>query len=107
MLLTLKKLGYQADIANNGLEVIEILKQNDYNLVLMDVQMPQIDGLEATQWIRHNLVIQPYIIAMTANAMEGDRETCLNAGMDDYITKPLKIESLEKALNNIILNEIV
>jgi PAS domain S-box-containing protein len=97
-LLTLKKLGYQANVVNNGLEVIEAVKSSDYDVIFMDVQMPQLDGLQATQWIRQNISPQPCIIAMTANAMEGDRQICLDAGMNYYLTKPIKKESLEKAL---------
>ncbi len=98
-LFTLKKLGYQAELANNGLEVIEILQQKHYDLILMDVQMPEMDGLAATKWIRKNLNQQPRIIAMTANAMEGDRQLCLEAGMNDYLTKPINLEKLKQALN--------
>ncbi len=82
--------GYEADIAHNGEEAVEALKHKTYDLVLMDVQMPRMDGLEATRRIRSNSRIQqPYIVAMTAHAMQGDREECLLAGMDDYIRKPI------------------
>jgi len=95
----LERLGYQADIAANGFEVAAALRLQPYDLVLMDVQMPEMDGLEATRLIRAMKDIrQPYIIAMTAFAMKGDREECLSAGMDDYIAKPVKIEELEAAL---------
>lgn len=100
-LLTLKKLNYQADIANNGLEVISAVQSQNYDVIFMDVQMPKMDGLQTTQWIRQNLSIQPYIIAMTANAMEGDRQICLDAGMNDYISKPIKVESIKQALETI------
>ncbi|BAQ59629.1 circadian input kinase A [Geminocystis sp. NIES-3708] len=102
-LLTLQKLGFQADVVNNGLEVIEAVKFNHYDVIFMDIQMPQLDGLQTTHWIRQNLSIQPCIIAMTANAMEGDRQICLDAGMNDYISKPVKRESLEKVLNQLII----
>jgi len=96
----LKKLGYQADIVNTGREAVDALSRKDYNLILMDMQMPEMDGLEATQIIRQNAVKQPVVIALTANTMPGDREECLKAGMNDYISKPLKtnelIEKLEK-----------
>ncbi|MGY6528332.1 MAG: CBS domain-containing protein [Cyanobacterium sp.] len=98
--LSLKKIGYQCDIVTNGLEVIEAIKQVDYDVIFMDIQMPEMDGLEATRWIRQNSVHQPRIIAMTANAMEGDRSICLQAGMNDYITKPLDLDELTKALNS-------
>ena len=99
-LLTLDKLGYRADVAGNGIEVIEALNRQSYDVVFMDVQMPEMDGLTATkeickQWTK----ARPRIIAMTANAMQGDREMCLNAGMDDYISKPIRIEELKRALN--------
>src|SRR5205085_5609 len=78
----LERLGYRADVAGNGLEAIEALERQGYDLVLMDVQMPELDGLEATRQIRGRgtLLEQPRIIAMTANAMQGDREVCLAAG---------------------------
>ncbi len=100
-LLSLKQLGYQADVANNGLEVIEALERQSYDLVLMDVQMPEMDGLTATTEIcqRWSPDERPYIIAMTANAMQGDREICLDAGMDGYISKPVRIPELKDALS--------
>jgi len=100
-LITLQKLGYHADIANNGLEVLEILRKQHYDVVLMDVQMPEMDGLVATQEIIKEWSIEqrPWIIAMTANAMQGDREICLAAGMNDYITKPIRREELARILD--------
>ncbi len=97
----LQRLGYRADVAANGLEVVGALQRQAYDVVLMDVQMPELDGLEATRRIRLELPdkAQPYIIAMTANAMQGDREICLAAGMDDYVSKPIRIESLVSALS--------
>jgi signal transduction histidine kinase/CheY-like chemotaxis protein/HPt (histidine-containing phosphotransfer) domain-containing protein len=99
-LLLLEKLGYRADVAANGLEAIEAVERQDYDVVLMDVQMPEMDGLEATGRIRGHpsLLAQPRIIAMTANAMEGDRAACLAAGMDDYISKPIPLQELAAAL---------
>jgi CheY-like chemotaxis protein len=96
----LKRLGYEADLAANGLEVIDALLRQPYDLVLMDVQMPELDGLETSRYIRNNLPEdnQPYIIAITANAMEEDRQDCLQAGMNDFIRKPFKIEDLTTAL---------
>ncbi len=94
-----KLLGYKTDIAGNGLEALEALKRKDYDLIFMDIQMPQMNGYEATRIIvEHSKVDRPLIIAMTANAMTGDREKCFEAGMDDYITKPMKIEVLVKVI---------
>lgn len=101
----LKNLGYTADLANNGQEAIAALRQHSYKLVLMDVQMPVMDGLEATQVIRKAqapgeefYARDIRIVAMTANAMTGDRELCLSVGMDDYITKPLRPDTLKGIL---------
>ncbi len=90
----LGKLGYNPDIAQDGKEVLEEVSQLNYDLILMDVQMPEMDGLEATRMIRLCLSVQPIIVAMTANTMQGDREECLRAGMDDYISKPVHINEL-------------
>lgn len=99
----LERAGYRADVATNGLEVLEILRRQKYDLVLMDVQMPEMDGLEATRSIcqEWNEDSRPRIIAMTANAMAGDREICLKAGMDDYISKPIRFQELLKVLENL------
>ncbi|MBT1710035.1 response regulator [Fulvivirgaceae bacterium PWU5] len=94
----LAKLGYQADVVSNGKEVIEAFIKMKYDLILMDIQMPEMDGLEATQKIRTLSGTQPLIIAMTANAMQGDREMCLQAGMDDYISKPINLDQLVSTL---------
>ena len=96
----LERLGYRADVAGNGLESIEAIERQFYDVVLMDVHMPVMDGIEATVQIRHDFdkARHPYIIAMTADAMQGDREKCLEAGMDNYITKPVRIEDLINAL---------
>ncbi|ELS32677.1 MULTISPECIES: MASE1 domain-containing protein [Pseudanabaena] len=95
-----ERLGYTVDIANNGLEVIAMMRSQTYNVVFMDIQMPEMDGLETTAKILEdwNLNSRPRIIAMTANAMSGDREECLAAGMDDYLSKPIQIEQLLAAL---------
>jgi signal transduction histidine kinase/CheY-like chemotaxis protein len=90
----LGKLGYNPDIALDGKEVLEEVSKVNYDLILMDVQMPEMDGLEATRMIRLCLNVQPIVIAMTANSMAGDREACLQAGMDDYISKPIHLEEL-------------
>ncbi|HPM27306.1 MAG TPA: response regulator, partial [Methanothrix sp.] len=99
-LAMLKHLGYKADLAGNGREVLSSLEQKAYDVILMDIQMPEMDGLEATRFIRTRLpsASQPRIIAMTAFAMKGDREQCLAAGMDDYIGKPVKMEELKRVL---------
>ncbi|HNX08809.1 MAG TPA: PAS domain S-box protein [Methanothrix sp.] len=94
----LERLGYHADIAANGQQVLEALKRTSYDIVLMDVQMPEMDGLEATRRIRITQGHQPYIIAMTAHAMKGDREVCLDAGMDDYVSKPVRLQELQAAI---------
>lgn len=96
----LERMGYRADVAANGLEVIESLQRQPYDVVLMDVQMPNMDGVEATQQIREIWSVdrQPTIIAMTANALTGDREKYLAAGMDHYISKPVRIQELLNAL---------
>jgi CheY-like chemotaxis protein/nitrogen-specific signal transduction histidine kinase len=97
----LKRIGYQADIVMNGLEAIERLQHHDYDVILMDLQMPKMDGMEATRRILAEFPGHrcPTIIAMTANALEGDRQECLDAGMHDYVTKPVKIEQLAHALS--------
>jgi CheY-like chemotaxis protein len=99
-LSVLHKLGYRADIANNGLEVVKALEQKVYDLVFLDVQMPEMDGLEAARQIceRWSPERRPAIVAMTGNALMGDREKCLAAGMDDYISKPVRIAELQGAL---------
>jgi CheY-like chemotaxis protein len=96
----LQQMGYQADVVTNGLEAIQALERQLYDLILMDVQMPEMDGLEATRQIvrRWTKTKRPWIVAMTANAMQGDREMCIQAGMDDYIAKPIRIEELVEAL---------
>jgi GAF domain-containing protein/CheY-like chemotaxis protein len=98
----LQQMGYRADVAANGIEAIEAVERQTYDVVLMDVQMPEMDGLEASrritaEWQAHE---RPRIVAMTANAMQGDREQCLAAGMDDYLTKPIRIDALVDALLN-------
>jgi GAF domain-containing protein/CheY-like chemotaxis protein len=95
----LQQMGYRADLASNGIEAVESVGRQSYDVVLMDVQMPEMDGLEATRRITARWPEKrPRIIAMTANAMQGDRETCLAAGMDDYVVKPIRVEALVEAL---------
>ncbi|MFO1398068.1 MAG: GAF domain-containing protein [Burkholderiales bacterium] len=96
----LQQMGYRADLASNGIEAIESVERQRYDVVLMDVQMPEMDGLEAARRINARFPNgqRPRIVAMTANAMQGDREMCIAAGMDDYITKPIRVERLTEAL---------
>jgi len=100
----LSQMGYRADVAGNGLEAIQAVERQPYDVILMDVQMPEMDGLEATRQICARWAAgerqgpRPRIIAMTANAMQGDREMCLEAGMDDYLSKPIRVEELVAAL---------
>jgi CheY-like chemotaxis protein len=100
-LAMLDRLGYRADVAGNGAEVLKTLQRQFYDVILMDAQMPEMDGLEATREVRRsfNPVCQPRIIALTADAMKEDRERCLAAGMDDYVSKPIQVNELISALN--------
>lgn len=95
----LKKLGCIADIAQNGRETVHMLSEGEYDLIFMDIQMPEVDGLEATRLIRTNDDInQPYIVAMTANVMQEDRDVCRAAGMNDFVAKPVRLEEVSNAL---------
>ncbi len=102
----LNKLGYHPELANNGVEVLEKLNDGFYDLIFMDISMPEMDGMEATQIIRNSFEKQPLIIAMTANAMAEDKEACLKAGMDDYISKPFKIEGLMLLLEKLRISNL-
>jgi PAS domain S-box-containing protein len=99
----LEHIGYYADVASDGSEVLERLKQQSYDIIFMDVQMPNMDGIETTRHIRSTFPAdrQPWIIAMTAHAMEGDRDICLAAGMNDYVDKPVQLNDLSHALHNV------
>jgi CheY-like chemotaxis protein len=94
----LVKLGYHPTLVSNGKEVLEHVEQNSYDLIFMDVQMPEVDGLEATRIIRRHGGMQPVIVAITANVMKDDRDACFAAGMDDYLSKPIKLEALVELL---------
>ena len=102
-LALLDRLGYSADVASNGREALEALERQTYDVVLMDIQMPELDGLEASRRIceRWPADERPRIVAMTANAMPEDREACLAAGMDDYVAKPIRPEILAEALGQV------
>ena len=106
--IVLKKMGYVVDVANDGLEAINTLETMDYDVVLMDMQMPNVDGLEATRRIRMQTSTaknpQIPIIAMTANAMQSDKERCLQAGMNDFISKPINVDDLQAVLNKTLLS---
>lgn len=106
----LNLMGYQVDAVENGREVLEILGEKDYDIILMDVQMPEMDGIEATEKIIETIFLekQPRVIALTANAMSGDRDICLKAGMVDYMAKPVKLKELQKMIEKwgaVILEE--
>jgi CheY-like chemotaxis protein len=101
LVLMLKRLGPSADVVNNGAEAIAACHHRIYDLVLMDIQMPEMDGLEATQSIRkeYSSGQQPLIVAVTANVLQEDLERCLAIGMDDYMGKPIRLEKLVKLLS--------
>ena len=98
-LSVLQKLGYGASLAINGLEALKALDKDDYDLIFMDCQMPEMDGYEATRQIRAGKWHQPRIIAITANIMHGDDEICRGAGMDDYMSKPVRTENLREIID--------
>ncbi len=102
LLLMLTHLGYTADMVTNGKEAIQALEGQPYDLVFMDIQMPILDGLRAAQTIRQNSTdnVHPYIIAITAYADRFDRETCINAGMNDYLSKPATLDDIRVAIQS-------
>ncbi|HGG57507.1 MAG TPA: response regulator, partial [Nannocystis exedens] len=103
--LSLERLGYRADVASNGLEAIEAVKAVDYDIVFMDVHMPELDGLDATRRIRADVSLrQPYIAALTANATVQDHMACREAGMDDYLSKPFRLRDLRVVLKRLALS---
>lgn len=101
----LEKIGYQADVAANGTEVLQALERQDFDLILMDIQMPEMDGLETSKKIRKKWPNGPKIIALTAYALEGDRDECLDVGMDDFISKPVRLEELQSKLNQLRIDQ--
>jgi len=105
----LNKIGQRVDIAANGKEVLNSLERQNYEIIFMDVEMPEMDGIEATKVIRKKWPPekQPYIVAVTAYALEGDRERCINAGMDDYLAKPVNLENLKSILAQIARRAIL
>ncbi|MGH7328217.1 MAG: response regulator, partial [Polyangiaceae bacterium] len=105
VLQQLRRLGYVADVAGDGREALDAVRMSRYDLVLMDCVMPEVDGFEATRQIRaseERSAGHVAIVAMTANAMEGDREACLRAGMDDYIAKPVRIAQLRRIVERYV-----
>ena len=94
----LGRMGHNADVAGDGRQAVEKYAAKQYDLVLMDVQMPEMDGIAATRAIRSSALEQPVIIALTANAFESDRQTCLDAGMDDFLIKPISKAALISAM---------
>lgn len=106
ILKILNKLGYNPDLAENGVRAIEEARQKQYDIILMDMQMPEMDGLEASRFIRENFEWQPIIIALTANTMQGDQEACINCGMNDFISKPVRLEEITSKLEKWALARI-
>ncbi|MCL4396589.1 MAG: response regulator, partial [Chloroflexi bacterium] len=107
--LMLERLGYRADVAGNGLEVLQAFRRQRYDVVLMDIQMPEMNGIECTQNLRRTLQprIQPRIVALTANALDGERDEYLAAGMDDYLSKPVNVLQLREALERCMQLEMI
>jgi two-component system CheB/CheR fusion protein len=105
-LFMLKKFGCHVDIANNGIQVLALLEKQTYDVILMDVQMPEMDGLTATKMIRQSSQYQPYIIALTANALDEDQKKCLDVGMNDYLRKPIILAKLTDALEKFLNSQV-
>lgn len=101
MVQMLDRLGYTADCVSNGLEAVQAMRRQDYEAVLMDVQMPKLDGISAVRQIRQDLMksCQPYVIALTGRALPEEQAECLQAGMNDCLIKPIRLEALLEALN--------
>ena len=102
--IVLGQFGYFPIIASNGIVAINICSSHDFDLILMDILMPEMDGLETTRYLSKTLINQPYIIDLTATSMPEARQQCINSGMNDYLTKPLKFENLIAAVKNMISN---
>jgi CheY-like chemotaxis protein len=102
----LQNLGYLPTLVENGQEAVAMARDRHFDMILMDMQMPEMDGLEATRIIRKTLQNQPVVIALTANTMQGDQQDCLNAGMDDYISKPVNLDELVKKLEKWALHKM-
>jgi CheY-like chemotaxis protein len=101
-LMALRGLGYQADVAADGIEVLKALERKSYDVILMDVHMPELDGLKTTQRIRLNPTLyQPYIIALTATAKDEDHQDCLAAGMNAYLEKPIRPKTIAELLKQV------
>jgi len=103
---SLKKYNYEVDIANNGIEAIERFREKRYDVILMDIMMPVMDGLEATLKIREieksqNIKVRTPIVALTANTMDNDRDKCISYGMDDYLPKPFDVEKMKSIFNDL------
>jgi len=98
-IMMLKRLGYTVDVANNGLEVLAMLEKQFYDLILMDMQMPEMDGVTTTKIIRQSHKHQPQIIALTANALEADRQICIDVGMNDFVAKPIPIQEFKRIIS--------
>jgi CheY-like chemotaxis protein len=96
----LHKLGYETDTASNGIQVLDYFAKKQYNVILMDIRMPEMDGFEAMQNVRQMTIDQPYIVAMTANALTSDKQECLQNGMNDYISKPFYMNDIVEILKN-------
>lgn len=102
LLKIIKNLGYNAEIANNGIEAIEAVKIQKYDLVFMDINMPEMDGLEATDYIVNNMTEKPFIVAVTANASESDKIRCFEVGMNSYLSKPIKLQDIQEEISEFI-----
>jgi len=104
----LLRFGYQTDVVGNGQEAVNTVSKERYDLLFMDVQMPVMDGLEATRQIRSILTREqrPYIVAMTANALKEDRALCLNAGMDDYMSKPIRATEIPEVIGRAFAHQV-
>lgn len=100
--LMLQKIACHVDIANNGLEVLELLEKTAYDIILMDIQMPSMDGISATKIIRQSSPYQPYIIALTANALDDNQTKCLEAGMNDFLRKPVSAAKLIETIKKFV-----